>query len=201
MAVLNDTWYTVRSTEGTNFWMTFMPNAGSKLEDRSMSLQLHATTRYDEAKVTVTLASKTYTFTVQKGKMHTFTIPESYKSDAYILEEQRTDQMRGVHVTSNYPISLYASNYGPSSYDATMVLPTSTLGQEYVIQTFSKDRNATEFAIVAKTGCVILNIIISVKVRIDFGNIKLLTKFFCKKNYWAKNVKILRFSPELRLSN
>ena len=149
MAVLNDTWYTVRSTEGTNFWMTFMPNAGSKLEDRSLSLQLHATTRYDEAKVTVTLASKTYTFTVQKGKMHTFTIPESYKSDAYILEEQRTDQMRGVHVTSNYPISLYASNYGPSSYDATMVLPTSTLGQEYVIQTFSKDRNATEFAIVA----------------------------------------------------
>jgi hypothetical protein len=30
-----------------------------------------------------------------------------------------------------------------------MVLPTPALGREYVVQTFSKDRNATEFAVVA----------------------------------------------------
>lgn len=149
IAVQNDTWRTVRSTQGTDFWITFMPNAGSKVDDKSLSLQLHATTGYDEAKVSVKLASKTYNFVVHKGEVHSFTIPESYKKDAYILEEQDNNQACGVHVTSNYPISLYASNYGSSSYDATMVLPTPTLGREYIVQTFAPDRNATEFAIVA----------------------------------------------------
>ena len=56
---------------------------------------------------------------------------------------------RGLIITSNADISLYASNHNVESYDATNVLPIEALSKEYIIQTFSGDRQATEFAVVA----------------------------------------------------
>ena len=150
-AIQNDSWRTERSTQGTDFWVTFMKNAGNEIDDKSLSLQLRITTIEEEASGTIYFnnsSSYRYSFRVKKGEVYTFTVPEDMRKYAYAMTEQKKEY-KGVHVTSDKPISVYACNYGAYSYDATMVLPTSALGREYVVQTFSKDRNATEFAVVA----------------------------------------------------
>lgn len=150
-AIQNDSWRTERSTQGTDFWVTFMKNAGNEIDDKSLSLQLRITTIEEESSGTIYFnnsSSYRYSFRVKKGEVYTFTVPEDMRKYAYAMTEQ-TKEYKGVHVTSDKPISVYACNYGAYSYDATMVLPTPALGREYVVQTFSKDRNATEFAVVA----------------------------------------------------
>lgn len=51
--ILNHTWRTVRSTQGTDFWVTFMRNSAAELKDKSLALQLRVTTMETEATVTV----------------------------------------------------------------------------------------------------------------------------------------------------
>ena len=152
---LNHTWRTVRSTQGRDFFVTFMKNAGTEMDDKSLALQLRIATVSEDANVTVeykynSSSSSVYreTFLVKKDSIYTYTVPENRRQYAYALDEQKAGY-RSVRVVSDKDISVYACNYGKSSYDATMVLPIETLGKEYVIQTFSKDRYATEFAIVA----------------------------------------------------
>lgn len=42
----------------------------------------------------------------------------------------------GFHITSDVPISLYVAHQGTTSCDITYVLPTSTLGQDYLIEPY-----------------------------------------------------------------
>ena len=48
-ANLNHTWTTVRSTQGRDFFVTFMKNAGTEIDDTSLALQLRITTMAEEA--------------------------------------------------------------------------------------------------------------------------------------------------------
>ncbi|MBQ7996041.1 MAG: hypothetical protein IJ249_00035 [Paludibacteraceae bacterium] len=149
VSVRNDTWTTVRSTQGTDFWLTYMLNAGVKIEGQSKHvLQLHASTEYASSEVTVTIGTKSHKFVVKKDSVVTFTVPNTERENAYIYNDQ-SQEKKGVHVTSTAPISLYSSNYGALSYEASIVLPSSALGNEYIVQTFSKDRYATEFVVIA----------------------------------------------------
>ena len=150
---LNHTWTTVRSTQGRDFFVTFMMNAGTAMDDKSLALQLRVATMAEEANVTIEYrygSSSVYkeTFKVYKDSVYTYSVPENRRQYAYALDEEKKGY-KSVRVVSDKDISVYACNYGNSSYDATMVLPIQTLGNEYVLQTFLKDRYATEFAIVA----------------------------------------------------
>ena len=150
---LNHTWTTVRSTQGRDFFVTFMMNAGTAMDDKSLALQLRVATMEEEANVTIEYrygSSSVYkeTFKVYKDSVYTYSVPENRRQYAYALDEEKKGY-KSVRVVSDKDISVYACNYGNSSYDATMVLPIQTLGNEYVLQTFLKDRYATEFAIVA----------------------------------------------------
>lgn len=62
------------------------------------------------------------------------------------------------------------------------------------------------FATVTQAFCHTLYIIVFVyvcfrKCTDSFLQCQVFRKIFCKNNYRAKNAKILRFSPNLRLSN
>ena len=57
---------------------------------------------------------------------------------------------RGLNVTSNNPISVYAtSHHNSGKYDGTNVLPINALMNSYLVQTYIVDDGATEFAIIA----------------------------------------------------
>ena len=67
---------------------------------------------------------------------------------------------RGVVVTSTYPISLYASNYRDASYDATIILPITGLGDKYVAQMYEgTDLYSREIVVVATHDGTTVNII------------------------------------------
>ncbi|MBQ0143212.1 MAG: IgGFc-binding protein, partial [Prevotellaceae bacterium] len=145
------------TTEGTDFWVTFMRNAGKGKHDIDIFLRLFASARQD-TKVTIyfnadTLASTwnptdSKVFYVKANNQYGLSNEEAIPNMmAYI--EDADDKYKGIYIHSDNPISLYALNYFKDSYDATLVLPTSALGREYVIQTYKQDRSATEFVIVA----------------------------------------------------
>ena len=149
--------YKPYTTEGTEFYVTFMQNAGDNDADGKLKFYLYASTR-NTSDVTVTvinpLTGWETTFTCNSNKIGKDTIPNI---EGYLSEEDEK-MKRGLIVTATAPISLYASNFGSASYGATNVLPIEALSKEYVIQTYSYDRFATELAIVATTDGTIVSI-------------------------------------------
>lgn len=139
------------TTEGTEFWVTFMRNSGSSTGDNNdMYLYLYATAR-ENATVTVknpNIPGATKTFNVRAGKQDSCLVDNSW---AYI-ENDKVRSNFGIKVTSTKPISLYATNqHSSGKYDATNVLPSTALMGEYIVQTYRIDEASTEFAIVATT--------------------------------------------------
>ena len=147
------------TTEGTEFWVTFMDNYGKHVQDEDLSLTIYATAR-NSANVVVsgtwtdpithTSTSWSKSFIVHEGGVDSIFIPNQV---AYLQESNQTTNAewlnKGIKITSDKPISLYSHNANVDSYDASLILPTQGLNKEYVIQTFSVDNQATEFAIVS----------------------------------------------------
>lgn len=149
------------SNANREFYVTFMRNNGRTVTDtKDVFLNLYATSKQD-TKVTVTgwetqagdmLGGKpwTQTYTVNKDQMIRIPIP----LNVGYLEgvDRRTNKEwlhKGLIVTADNPITLYASNSNLNSYDASKIYPREALNREYVIQTFSADRSGNEFAIVS----------------------------------------------------
>lgn len=128
-----------------------MRNSGSSMgDDNDMFLYVYATAR-ENTTVTITnprISDSYKTFNVRAGQQDSCRVPNNW---AYI-EDDRSKSNRGIKVTSNKPISLYATNqHSSGKYDATNVLPITALMGEYVVQTYRIDDSSTEFAIVATT--------------------------------------------------
>ena len=87
-AIQNDSWRTERSTQGTDFWVTFMKNAGNEIDDKSLSLQLRITTIEEEASGTIYFnnsSSYRYSFRVKKGEVYK-KVPEAELLEALRYE-------------------------------------------------------------------------------------------------------------------
>lgn len=148
-----------QSTMGTDFWVTFLPNA----DDASVNLSLIAAgPRECTGSITNPHTNWSTNFNISVG---TTTIIDIPKNQAYSYNGSDCVLNTALHVVSTDVISLYASNFRRYSFDVTDVLPTSSLGSEYLIQNHAisgKDYNITsnfdkrnritdcsEFAIVA----------------------------------------------------
>ncbi len=135
-------------TTGTDFWLTYMNN----YETNNAFVKLHL---YIVADTTTYVAVKDadggslYNGVITAGTCHHLEID---RSKAYLFQSDRVER-KGIHVTSTRHIALYMSNiYDNSaalSYDASPVLSTSSLGTEYMAQTYYVDGSASELAIVA----------------------------------------------------
>lgn len=133
----------VPSTEGTEFYVTFMNNID---EYHDLELKLIISTKKD---VNVILSNPQTNWTsihnIQAQQVSQISIP---KNQAY-TENNDVVEKKGIKVIASAPISLYASNYSSYSYDATIILPTSAIGTDYIIQTYENELWAKECAIVA----------------------------------------------------
>ena len=130
------------STEGREFWLTFMRNI------RQGELSLFVSARQN-ATVTVENPNTHWTtsFAVSPGKTATCTIP---RAQGYMSSNGKVES-KGIRVTSTADISLFASNYADYTYDATLILPITALGNNYIIQTWEDNEETAELAIVAIT--------------------------------------------------
>lgn len=137
------------STEGKDFWVTYMFNYGNLQQDENLKLYLYAVAR-KKTTFQIEYADGTLSQAIDVpagGRSQIFTVDQS---KAYITNPDQV-MSKGLHVRSKDPISLYALNQNAEagSYDATNILPSNTLGREYVIQTYSTDGVTTEFALVS----------------------------------------------------
>ena len=129
------------TTEGTEFWVTFLKNY-----ERNADCSLIASAR-ENATVTVENPRTNWkgTFTVNAGSVTNYSLP----ANQCYMESEETVDKKGLRVTSTAPISLYASNFETATYDATIVLPITALGKDYIVQVFENELFPKEFGIVA----------------------------------------------------
>ena len=79
-------------------------------------------------------------YTVSAGTTQEITLSESL---VYHNNVGSTYNNRTVRVTSTADISLYIANEAKYSFDASIVLPTSALGNDYIIQTYTNGNHTT----------------------------------------------------------
>lgn len=118
----------VGTTMGTDFWVGFMPNnrqAVSRTNPQTLSLLVTGTAA---ATGTVSCGADSFTFAILPDSMTRVVIPTRNNYFDWTAH--------GLHVTTSQPVSLYASNHVNYSHDITGVLPTPTLGNDYVLQSY-----------------------------------------------------------------
>ena len=143
-----------QTTEGTEFWVTYMNNGGVLDESDGLALELIISSRNNsEIVVENPRTGWKVTSSVSANTVKKIAVP---CSEGYIFNPA-TIYDAGIRVTSSAPISLYASNYSNASYDATIVLPITGIGDDYLIQTF-ESTGLREFCVVATEDNTLLTI-------------------------------------------
>ena len=100
------------------------------------------------------------TLTFSSGESNTVYLGSCYRSCA-------SDTIHGFvfHVSSTDSISLFASVGNGIHYDKSIILPTSQLDDEYIVQTFGQNLWGSEFQVVAVEDNTVLSITPSVATR------------------------------------
>lgn len=125
----------INTTEGRDFWVMFLYNAGDQEPHKTML----AVTGDSNATFTVTNPSTGWSTTRNLTANQAVEIEVPLSST--ITSQCNSSQTKnyGLHVTSTANISLYAKNYKNKCNDVTLVYPTSTLGTHYIMQDYPTD--------------------------------------------------------------
>ena len=144
-----------QSTEGKDFWVTFMQADQDPNNDLTLSLSISSR---EDCEVTITNPYTGYSenVTVNANQMklvelYTGNVLVSNARSAmsntgkvcYAVYSEQADTC-ALHVTSTANISLFATNYKRATFDATNVLPTASLLDEYYIQTYTPSDHGGE---------------------------------------------------------
>lgn len=117
------------STVGTDFWLGFMENTGNTQEELRLFITSQSAT---SGSVSIPLLGWSTNFTVVPNVTTTVIVP--------LLQGETTSNdvvdSKGIHVTTNDPVSLFAINFSTYTADASKILPTSSLGTEYVVSAY-----------------------------------------------------------------
>lgn len=146
-----------QSTEGKDFWVTFLQadQHTSKNGDfdgsyNTLKLSLSISSR-SNGEVTIANPYTDYveTVPVTAGELKIIEVYSGHPrtNDArsamtttgkicYAVNSEEVDTC-ALHITSTVDISLFATNYKKATFDATNVLPTSSLLDSYIIQTYT----------------------------------------------------------------
>lgn len=174
MGTMAETVVDGQSTEGKDFWVTFMQADQKTSSDgnwtssyNALELSLSISSRED-CEVTITNPFTNYSETVSVFA-NQIKIVELYRGHPVCYDARQAMQQTGkvcyavnseeidtcaLHVTSTANISLFASNYKKATFDATNVLPTASLLDEYFIQTYRPsdhggNTQGSHFAVIA----------------------------------------------------
>ena len=156
-----------QSTEGKDFWVTFMQADQDPNNELTLSLSISSR---EDCQVTITNPFSGYTENVNVTA-NQMQLVELYSGNVLVNNARSTMATTGkvcyavnseqvdtcaLHVTATKNISLFATNYKKATFDATNVLPTPSLLDEYIIQTYTpSDHGGTDktqgshFAIIA----------------------------------------------------
>ena len=164
-----------QSTEGKDFWVTFMQADQDPNNELTLSLSISSR---EDCQVTITNPFSGYTENVNVTA-NQMQLVELYSGNVLVNNARSTMATTGkvcyavnseqvdtcaLHVTATKNISLFATNYKKATFDATNVLPTPSLLDEYIIQTYTpSDHGGTDktqgshFAIIAAEDSTIVD--------------------------------------------
>ena len=135
------------NTEGTEFWVTFLQNYEYNASGKYLKMQLVFSSR-NAANITVSNPNTGWS-TSTSVKANGVTIIAVPTVQCYNYGSDLT-QNTGLLIQATAPISVYGANFADYTFDATNVVPTSSLGTDYIIQAYRTQREGnTEFAVVA----------------------------------------------------
>lgn len=138
--------YSQYSTAGTDFWFGFLENfSGSQIDG-----QLYITSPVN-TNCTVTLANGSYTqsFAITANVLLNVTIP-AFNSPLVVNDQ--VIQNQAIHITSVAPVTVYAANVENATVDATVIYPTTSIGNNYRVAVYNPSNlggSSAEFLIVA----------------------------------------------------
>ena len=144
------------TTEGNDFWLTFMTNNATDVDNASLHFVIYAVADTAAQIIVEAGGSQIGTITIPAGggigKLDNISAQSVYIE----AKDSETQQRKGVHVYSQNkgtPFSCYAlaeaGSGNNSTRDASLILPTRVLDKEYFIQTYQTDGVSTEFAVIA----------------------------------------------------
>ncbi len=158
---------TGQSTEGKDFWVTFLQ--ADQYPNNDLKLSLSISSRED-CQVMISNPYTGYMENIyvsadqpQKVELYSGNVLLSNARSAmdasgkvcYAGYSEQADTC-ALHVTATSDISLFATSYKRATFDATNVLPTGLLGAEYIVQTYTpsdhdgvSSSQGSHFAIIA----------------------------------------------------
>lgn len=146
-------WAQAPSTEGQDFWVTFLKGNRNTSDKTTLTLTISA---LEACEVTIENPNTGFSYTVNVADNSSTDISTDDKLNMASCYSEVSEQAKytALHVTSKKPISLFAGNYRKASFDATNVLPTVALLDDYLIQTYPASDHegkpqGSHFAIIA----------------------------------------------------
>lgn len=183
----------VTTTEGREFFVTWLPNGGSEPSSPDLRLYLVANSRKANTIVVEYANGAIQTYSVPAGGSTTMQIdPQTvYWDPAKDEEEKPLSKGVRVYSSSDERFTLYSINQmgtvGTYSFDGAHIIPVEALGTEYMVQTTDGDAIATEFVIMTtKPG--VTNVTMELKVNSRRGQ----TQQLSVQLYGSKQVYIVR---------
>ena len=137
------------STQGTEFWVSFMTN-GHKYHteapyggDWILTQVLVSGQRDCSVTVTNPQTGWTETHQVQANNITTIDIDEDI---AYIDGTSEQVMNKGLQITSTDTVSVFCTNIAHLSFDASYVLPSQSLADDYIIQTYDQSNYSSSLS-------------------------------------------------------
>jgi len=143
------------STQGKDFWVSFLGNGfktryeldwyGNLTTTTWLRIQLIVSAKRD-CQCTISNPNTSYERTFQVHANSTYLYDDIPWEQAYMeLDEHGVILGKGLHITATDTVSVYCSNLAEVSFDASYVLPTPALGDDYIIQTYDQSTGSSSY--------------------------------------------------------
>lgn len=142
-----------RSNRGKEFWLCYGNNWGftSETPINAQELAIYISTE-QAATVTINIFGTSWTRTLNipaNTVDASILIPKSGVDDARILTDGLSQ--RGIQISSDVPVAVYAHQYNSMLSGATMLMPIETLGYSYYSINYSQNTSASPLPTIANT--------------------------------------------------
>lgn len=146
---------------GTDFWLSFLHNYGSSTKSILIASEYDCT-----AYIEAPLLSWDTTVSITAGSTTRVIVPIT-NSQMYF---DGIVTPYSWHIVTSEPAVVYASNYISHSHDMTAIMPTPSLRNDYITQTYGSREAGQQIAIVAPYDNTHIHIVFAEKVYQGFGD-------------------------------
>ncbi len=132
------------TNQGTDFWTAYMLHINGIGGINGSKMALYITGDVNTTgKVELADGSSSQSFTVTANQITVVDVPAS----AYLANIGQA--FKGIHITSEKPIVVYAHIYANMRSGATLVLPVAALAKDYYSINYTQDSNFSTFCVIA----------------------------------------------------